>query len=61
MKKGIILSVLAITLTFSNVSMIGCSNNNSEIITFNEVSVHDPAIIKSNDTYYITGSHMAEA
>lgn len=61
MKKGIILSVLAITLTFSNVSMIGCSNNNSESITFNEVSVHDPAIIKSNDTYYITGSHMAEA
>ena len=55
MKKGIILSVLAITLTFSNVSMIGCSNNNSESITFNEVLVHDPAIIKSNHTYYITG------
>lgn len=28
---------------------------------FSEVSVHDPSIIKANDTYYIFGSHLAAA
>src|SRR5437764_15036943 len=29
--------------------------------TFSNVSVHDPDVIKVNDTYYIFGSHLAVA
>src|SRR5699024_9988663 len=28
---------------------------------FSEVSVHDPSIIKTDDTFYIFGSHLASA
>lgn len=31
------------------------------VLDFDEVSVHDPSIIKSNDTYYVFGSHVAAA
>ncbi|SEO16613.1 arabinan endo-1,5-alpha-L-arabinosidase [Amphibacillus marinus] len=32
-----------------------------EDINFNEVSVHDPSIIKVNDTFYVFGTHIAAA
>ena len=28
---------------------------------FRDVSVHDPSVIKVNDTYYVFGSHLAAA
>ncbi len=28
---------------------------------FSEVSVHDPSVIKTGDTYYVFGSHLASA
>lgn len=40
---------------------ISCEKNETADISFNNVSVHDPAILESDGTYYITGSHMAEA
>jgi len=61
MKKRLILSVIVITLTLGSLPMISCSNSSVNNITFNDVSVHDPAIIKSDNIYYLTGSHMAEA
>ncbi len=30
-------------------------------ITFDEVSVHDPSIVKTDGTYYVFGSHLASA
>ena len=29
--------------------------------TFTNVSVHDPSVIKVDDTYYVFGSHLASA
>src|SRR5690554_5603474 len=31
------------------------------VLDFDEVSVHDPSIIKVEDTYYVFGSHVAAA
>ncbi|WP_243190656.1 glycoside hydrolase family 43 protein [Clostridium gallinarum] len=43
-------------------SAVGCNSKEEKVdITFENASVHDPAIIKVQDTFYITGSHMAEA
>ena len=40
----------------------GCSTKQEKVeIDFMNASVHDPAIIKVDDTFYVTGSHMAEA
>ncbi len=36
-------------------------NTQMKDITFKNVSVHDPSIIKVDDTYYIVGSHLAFA
>lgn len=33
----------------------------SEVPVFEEVSVHDPSVLKVDDTYYIFGSHLAAA
>lgn len=57
-KKGAsTLAVMGIVL-----SSVGCTSKDYKVdITFQNVSVHDPAIIKVEDTFYITGSHMAEA
>ena len=57
-KPGAIILVL---ITFI-LSPIGCTPKDDKIdVTFQNVSVHDPAVIKVEDTFYITGSHMAEA
>ena len=43
-------------------SVTGCSAKQEKVeIDFMNASVHDPAIIKVDDTFYVTGSHMAEA
>lgn len=46
----------------------GCSYKEENLVgskdiiyTFKDVSVHDPSIIKEDDTYYIFGSHLAAA
>ncbi len=33
----------------------------SSVINFNDLAVHDPSVIKSGDTYYVFGSHLAAA
>lgn len=32
-----------------------------EMLDFNDLAVHDPSIIKADDTYYVFGSHLAAA
>lgn len=57
-------SIISI-LSIMSFCMISCEKKSTETlsadITFENASVHDPAILKVDDTYYITGSHMAEA
>ena len=65
MKNKILLYLTALII------LMGCNKNKVEkiteeintnkIITFSNVSVHDPSIIKDEDTYYIMGSHLALA
>ncbi|MCG9696629.1 LamG-like jellyroll fold domain-containing protein [Shewanella sp. Isolate11] len=33
----------------------------SSVIDFNDLAVHDPSVIKADDTYYVFGSHLAAA
>ena len=57
-KRGV--SALVLMGMAANVS--GCTKKEEKVdITFENASVHDPAVIKVDDTFYITGSHMAEA
>ncbi|WP_195430342.1 glycoside hydrolase family 43 protein [Clostridium sp. D46t1_190503_E9] len=52
----------AVVLTGVILSSVACTSKDEKVdITFQNVSVHDPAVIKVDDTFYITGSHMAEA
>lgn len=57
-KKGVsVLVFMGMTL-----SVASCSAKKEKVdITFQNTSVHDPAVIKVDNTFYITGSHMAEA
>ena len=64
MKK--VLLLLIFILTFSNcnkhtVESISDNIKTNQMVTFSNVSVHDPSIINDNGTYYIIGSHMAFA
>ena len=34
---------------------------NKDVLTFNDLAVHDPSVIKSGDAYYVFGSHLAAA
>ncbi|QYK03053.1 LamG-like jellyroll fold domain-containing protein [Shewanella psychrotolerans] len=34
---------------------------NKDLLTFNDLGVHDPSVVKSGDTYYVFGSHLAAA
>ncbi|MNO18386.1 Extracellular endo-alpha-(1-_5)-L-arabinanase 2 precursor [compost metagenome] len=52
MKKRTFTTLLSLSLITS------CSSNNPE---FSNVSVHDPSVIKVDDTYYVFGSHLASA
>ncbi|KAB8138178.1 family 43 glycosylhydrolase [Gracilibacillus oryzae] len=60
MKKLFVLFILVIVLT-------GCTNVSAtdlpeeEKPQFTNVSVHDPSVIKAEDSYYIFGSHLAAA
>jgi len=44
--------------TFDEVKLVAQENIN---YTFRDVSVHDPSVIRVDDTYYIFGSHLAVA
>lgn len=63
MKKSIGWSMVMV----AGLLLMGCQKNETTDIekltppVFQEVSVHDPSIIKTNDEYYIIGSHMAFA
>lgn len=61
MKK--IVALVAIAAAIGGAIFIYNNNFKDEKadITFNEVSVHDPSIMKTEDEYYIIGSHMAAA
>lgn len=62
MNKFLKRGVLALILIGITVSVLGCTKKEEKTeITFQNISVHDPAVIKVEDTFYITGSHMAEA
>jgi arabinan endo-1,5-alpha-L-arabinosidase len=57
--------IICILLVVSSV-FVGCSNkvkkSETEVNpTFTEASVHDPSIIKEDDTFYVFGSHLAAA
>lgn len=52
MKKRTFTTLLSLSI------LTACSNSNPE---FNNVSVHDPSVIKVDDTYYVFGSHLASA
>lgn len=57
-KKG----VSSIVITGMILGTTGCSKGQEKVeIDFMNASVHDPAVIKVDDTFYVTGSHMAEA
>lgn len=56
------LNMLITVLVVTAFGMISCGTSDEVVnIEFQNASVHDPAIIKDNGTYYVTGSHMAEA
>lgn len=72
MKRKPFLCVLAVTMSMG---LIACSSSNSNEVkdytvsydgiatgdVSSGVSVHDPSILKADDTYYIYGSHMTAA
>ena len=54
------------TMLFPLMILTACSNPSQPAITetapsFTNVTVHDPSVIKTNDTYYVFGSHLASA
>lgn len=53
MKKRTLTAALSLSL------LTACSS--SSVPEFNNVSVHDPSVIKVDDTYYVFGSHLASA
>lgn len=62
MSKFINKYISAAVITGLILTNVGCDSKSEKVdITFQNVSVHDPAVIRVDDTFYITGSHMAEA
>lgn len=56
MRKGILSTLIILTL------LAGCSSGNNNVKPqFENVTVHDPSVIKANGTYYVFGSHLASA
>ncbi|WP_379141785.1 glycoside hydrolase family 43 protein [Paenibacillus sp. sgz500992] len=54
MKKYTLTTLISLTL------LAGCSGDGGTP-QFDNVSVHDPSVIKVNNTYYVFGSHLASA
>ncbi|WP_379153005.1 glycoside hydrolase family 43 protein [Paenibacillus sp. sgz5001063] len=54
MKKRMFTTLISLSI----LSACSSSNSNPE---FSNVSVHDPSVIKVNDTFYVFGSHLASA
>ncbi|CAM4401685.1 glycoside hydrolase family 43 protein [Paenibacillus tarimensis] len=60
---------LAITAVALSLLLSACSSNNSSEVpptitqepSYTNVSVHDPSVIKVDDTFYVFGSHLASA
>lgn len=48
-------------VTLQGQSQGDISIQNKKTVSFKETSVHDPSILKVNDTFYIFGSHLAAA
>ena len=51
-------------VSLSVLLLAGCGNETSDSISapdFKNVTVHDPSIIKADDTYYVFGSHLASS
>ncbi|WP_342565951.1 glycoside hydrolase family 43 protein [Paenibacillus sp. FSL R7-0345] len=55
MKKRAMTTMLLLTV------LSGCSGSGSSAPRFENVSVHDPSVLKAGDTYYVFGSHLASA
>lgn len=61
---GVAIGLLAVVIIVPSIVLGKDKNNNNqqaEPPTFQDVSVHDPSIIKVDDTYYIFGSHIEAA
>lgn len=54
------LVLLVPNLAFS-IENDGVASDQAEAPVFKDVSVHDPSVIKTGDTYYVFGSHLAAA
>ncbi len=68
MKINKIMALIGVAAT----TLVGCAQETTskeeaisfaelETPTFSNVSVHDPSVVKVEDTYYVFGSHMASA
>lgn len=56
MRKRSLTALISLSL------LSACSGGNPEgLPEFGNVSVHDPSVIKVEDTYYVFGSHLASA
>ncbi len=58
------LGSLCLVLTVGFVLVGGWANGSDggeQEVSFGEVSVHDPSVVKDGETYYIFGSHLASA
>ncbi|WP_157077283.1 family 43 glycosylhydrolase [Robertmurraya korlensis] len=63
--QKLFMGIVAILLIIP-ISAFATSKNTSEVTpskapTFKNASVHDPSVIKADDTYYVFGSHLAAA
>lgn len=47
--------------TFISLSILTACSGSSGVPEFKNVSVHDPSVIKVDNTYYVFGSHLASA
>ncbi|GGF67171.1 extracellular endo-alpha-(1-_5)-L-arabinanase 2 [Paenibacillus albidus] len=67
MRKRTVTALLSITLftacTNEGGVSVNTNTNRNSISTpaFQNVSVHDPSVVKADDTYYVFGSHLAAA
>ena len=55
---------LLIMFAFSVIFITSCHNESvhtADAPVFTNVIVHDPSVVKMNDTYYVFGSHLASA